>query len=104
MSALPPIATAKADFCTRSCLLYPQKRTSPRSTSRTMKRLNFLGAEEMMDARSPIIPALTIAGASFSGPSSLESYDHGSPAHQYLAFPGVRGKGIASRTLERPVT
>jgi hypothetical protein len=25
-------------------------------------------------------------------------------AHQYLAFPGVRGKGIASRTLERPVT
>jgi hypothetical protein len=27
MSALPPIATAKADFRTRSCLLYPQKRT-----------------------------------------------------------------------------
>jgi len=31
-------------------------------------------------------------------------HNHGSPAHQYLAFPGVRGKGIASRTLERPVT
>ena len=28
MSALPPIATAKADFRTRSCPLYPQKRTS----------------------------------------------------------------------------
>ena len=27
MSALPPIATAKADFRTRSCLLYPRKRT-----------------------------------------------------------------------------
>src|SRR5262249_54591788 len=27
MSALPPIATAKADFRTTSCLLYPQKRT-----------------------------------------------------------------------------
>jgi len=27
MSALPPIATAKADFCTTSCPLYPQKRT-----------------------------------------------------------------------------
>ena len=27
MSALPPIATAKADFRTRSCLLYPQERT-----------------------------------------------------------------------------
>jgi hypothetical protein len=26
MSALPPIATAKADFRTRSCPLYPQKR------------------------------------------------------------------------------
>jgi len=27
VSALPPIATAKADFCARSCPLYPQKRT-----------------------------------------------------------------------------
>src|SRR5262245_42179471 len=27
MSALPPIATAKADFGKPSCLLYPQKRT-----------------------------------------------------------------------------
>jgi succinate dehydrogenase/fumarate reductase flavoprotein subunit len=27
MSALPPIATAKADFRTRSCLLYRRKRT-----------------------------------------------------------------------------
>src|SRR5262249_28364691 len=27
MSALPPIATAKADFRKRSCLLYPRKRT-----------------------------------------------------------------------------
>jgi hypothetical protein len=27
MSALPPIATAKADICPRSCLLYPRKRT-----------------------------------------------------------------------------
>jgi hypothetical protein len=27
MSAFPPIATAKADFRTRSCLLYPRKRT-----------------------------------------------------------------------------
>jgi len=27
MSALPPIATAKADFRTRSCPLYTQKRT-----------------------------------------------------------------------------
>src|SRR5262249_54705657 len=27
MSALPPIATAKADIRKRSCLLYPQKRT-----------------------------------------------------------------------------
>src|SRR5262252_2338802 len=27
MSALPPIATAKADARKRSCLLYPQKRT-----------------------------------------------------------------------------
>src|SRR4029434_5537774 len=27
MSALPPIATAKADFRIRSCLLYPRKRT-----------------------------------------------------------------------------
>jgi hypothetical protein len=27
MSALPSIATAKADFRTRSCLLYPRKRT-----------------------------------------------------------------------------
>src|SRR5215831_3338890 len=27
MSALPPIATAKADICPRSCPLYPQKRT-----------------------------------------------------------------------------
>src|SRR5262249_16311685 len=27
MSALPPIATAKADFRKRSCLLYPQKRS-----------------------------------------------------------------------------
>jgi hypothetical protein len=26
-SALPPKATAKADFRTRSCLLYPRKRT-----------------------------------------------------------------------------
>jgi hypothetical protein len=27
MSALPPIATPKADFRKRPCLLYPQKRT-----------------------------------------------------------------------------
>src|SRR5262245_14773538 len=27
MSALPPIATAKAKFCTKSCPLYPQKQT-----------------------------------------------------------------------------
>jgi hypothetical protein len=27
MSALPPIATAKADSCKRSCPLYSQKRT-----------------------------------------------------------------------------
>jgi hypothetical protein len=27
MSALTPIATAKADFRKRSCLLYPRKRT-----------------------------------------------------------------------------
>jgi len=27
MSTLPPIATAKADFRTRSCPLYPRKRT-----------------------------------------------------------------------------
>src|SRR5215475_8092526 len=27
MSALPAIASAKADFRTRSCLLYPRKRT-----------------------------------------------------------------------------
>src|SRR6476620_6516900 len=27
MSALPPIANAKADFSARSCPLYPQKRT-----------------------------------------------------------------------------
>jgi len=27
MSALPPIATAKADFRKRSCPLYPRKRT-----------------------------------------------------------------------------
>jgi len=27
MSALPPIATEKADIRNRSCLLYPQKRT-----------------------------------------------------------------------------
>src|SRR5215510_2075225 len=27
MSALPPIATAKADIRKRSCLLYPRKRT-----------------------------------------------------------------------------
>src|SRR5262245_48708482 len=30
MSALPPIATAKADIRKRSCLLYPQKRTFER--------------------------------------------------------------------------
>ena len=29
---------------------------------------------------------------------------HESLAHQYLAFPGVRGNGITSRTLARPVT
>ena len=28
MSALPPLATEKADIRTRSCPLYPQKRTS----------------------------------------------------------------------------
>src|SRR5262245_32103425 len=27
MSALPPIATAKADMCQSSCLLHPRKRT-----------------------------------------------------------------------------
>ena len=27
MSALPPIATAKADICPGACLLYPRKRT-----------------------------------------------------------------------------
>src|SRR5262249_39947229 len=31
MSALPPIATAKADSGKQSCLLYPQKRTFIRS-------------------------------------------------------------------------
>jgi hypothetical protein len=38
-----------------------------------MNRLISSGEEKIMDARSPIMSALTIAGASFSGPSSLES-------------------------------
>src|SRR5678815_3887405 len=33
MSALPPTTTAKADFRTRSCLLYPRKRTLGKSLS-----------------------------------------------------------------------
>src|SRR6476646_3678114 len=33
MSALPPIATANADFRTGSCLLYPRKRTWVQCTS-----------------------------------------------------------------------
>jgi hypothetical protein len=32
-SALPPIATAKADSCKRSCPLYPRKRTLGKSLS-----------------------------------------------------------------------
>src|SRR5262245_59772077 len=62
------------------CPLYPQKRTCAVQESksakrqkrthfaqhpRTMERLIPSGDEKMMDARSPIIPALTIAGASF---------------------------------------
>src|SRR4029077_10297646 len=40
---------------------------------RVMNRLISSGDEKTMDARSPIIPAFTIAGASLSGPSPLES-------------------------------
>src|SRR5262245_21478527 len=32
MSALPPIATAKADMCKWSCLLYPRKQTCAAQT------------------------------------------------------------------------
>jgi len=37
MSALPPIATAKADIRKRSCLLYPQKRTCAVQTGMSAK-------------------------------------------------------------------
>ena len=35
MSALPPIATAKADICPGACLLYSRKRTCAARTVRS---------------------------------------------------------------------
>src|SRR5262245_24126944 len=40
MSALPPIATTKADICKRSCLLCPQKRTCAVQTQMSAKGHN----------------------------------------------------------------
>src|SRR5262249_35027677 len=36
MSALPPIATAKADYRERSCPVYPRKRTSRLTATRSL--------------------------------------------------------------------
>ena len=65
MSALPPIATAKADFRTRSCLLYPQKRTfavqlgmSALGQKRTWPSKRY----GLLDARTVHCPELVIAG------------------------------------------
>jgi hypothetical protein len=52
MSALPPIATAKANFCKGSCPLYPRKRTcavrqcmSALGQKRTLVRLTLMVAQ-----------------------------------------------------------
>jgi hypothetical protein len=41
MSALPPIATTKANFRTRSCLLYPRKRTYRLPISQRRQRIKI---------------------------------------------------------------
>src|SRR5262245_501229 len=71
MSALPPIATAKADFRKRSCLLYPQKQTcaahklmSALGQKRTSHRL---AERELMTRLSRYL----MAGPSQSGASAL---------------------------------
>jgi hypothetical protein len=43
MSALPPIATAKADFRKWSCLLYPRKRTYA-----SQQRMSALGQKRTL--------------------------------------------------------
>src|SRR5215813_14852337 len=54
MSALPPIATAKADFRKRSCPLYPQKRTCAVQWSMSalgQKRTSPTGNSHRLDFR-----------------------------------------------------
>src|SRR5262245_60224676 len=67
MSALPPIATAKADFRTRSCLLYSRKRTC--AVHQLMSALGQKGT-------SPIASPTTNAAVAFlnvrKGPASIE--------------------------------
>ena len=48
MSALPPIATAKADSRKRSCLLYPRKRTCA-----VQRRMSAMGQKRTFDVFDP---------------------------------------------------
>src|SRR5262245_19264813 len=64
MSALPPIATAKADIRKRSCLLYPRKQTCAlqlRMSAKGQKRTFKTGTTVHRETLSP--RCLTCAGA-----------------------------------------
>src|SRR5262245_45020200 len=64
MSALPRIATAKADFRKRSCLLYPQKRTcavQDRMSAKGQKRTLRSNRNALRDARPVHCVELVVA-------------------------------------------
>jgi hypothetical protein len=56
MSALPPIATAKADIRKRSCLLYPRKRTCAVQSKMSAKGQKQTHAPQRTSRRpSPVV-------------------------------------------------
>src|SRR5262249_37793373 len=68
MSALPPIATAKADFPQKSCLLYPQERTCAVHYLMSAKgQKRTYASQKAMSA----LPQIATAKADFGKPSCL---------------------------------
>src|SRR5262249_49329907 len=111
MSALPPIATAKADFRTTSCPLYPRKRTfavhrrmSALGQKRTLSRMEcrqkagrrrsnlFLGidkfeclGERLPPLRNPgLLIDMTIEPIRFRRTKSINNLVVSGPIHFYI--------------------
>jgi len=104
MSALPPIATAKADIRKTPCLLYPRKQTcAVHQPMSALGQKRTCAAQHIMSALPPIATSIAFVGMSTLGHKRtlISSSTALQRTHQLLLLPldpGANARPIMRRT------